>query len=149
MSRRAEISCLLEIAGKAQIAAGAVASAYLASPEPAWTEQLKDFHGVLVLMVEQVVQALLAQGVLPSEAGDAIRDSGDQPTLQSFSGRLAVAIEATRALEQELSDAVEAAAELGSGLVDLAALSLLRLRTHERALAVFMSTEASPIAMLA
>ena len=52
MSRSAEISHLRDLAARAQLAAGHVASAYLASPEPSWSAELKAFHSSLVEMVE-------------------------------------------------------------------------------------------------
>jgi hypothetical protein len=146
VSRTAEISRLRDLASRAQLAAGHVASAYLASPEPSWSDELRDLHGSLVEMVEGLLQAMLARGMPPAEAREAIQNPGEATVRRSFVACVDHAVRSIRSLEEGLSDAVAEGGTSLSGILELAAMYLLRLRAEARVLAVFISTEGAPVA---
>ncbi len=147
MSRSAEISHLRDLAARAQLAAGHVASAYLASPEPSWSAELKMFHGSLVEMVEGLLQAMLARGASPVEAREAVQNSSEAVSRGSFASCIELAVRTIGSLEESLSEVVAEADATVSGILELVAIYLLRLRAEARVLAVFISTQEGPVSL--
>lgn len=144
MSRSAEISHLRDLAARAQFAAGHVASAYLASPEPSWSAELKAFHSSLVEMVEGLLQGMLARGASPVEAREAVQNPSEAASRGSFASCIELAVRAIASLEEDLSEVLAEGDATVSGILELAAIYLLRLRAEARVLAVFLNTQEAP-----
>ena len=145
MSQSAETTCLRNLASRAQLAAGHVASAYLASPEPSWSDELKELHRSLVEMIEGLLHAMLARGVSPAEAREAVQGMDEPAARRSFADCIGLAVRSIEALEEGLSEVVTEAGATASSILDLAAIYLLQLRAETRVLAVFISTQEGPI----